>query len=535
MRLLAFTAAVLLPIVPVTAHNVIFGGEWIPISSNAGLNFYLGNSGEYERTVGVRPGLHWEQLMLEPLRAGITEDDAGGASAWWVRRGLSAIRDAPGRWLSDLGRKAGLGVAAVESGRNLELSFFGRYAPLLAWLPGWGVIFPLGAAGAFLAWRRRQDGALLLLVGCYALTLMVFFVSARYRLPMIPVFAVFAGFAVDRAWVWWNAGRRGSVLVLVGAVLLIGVAIRSDRVGAGPSAEENEADGYYLVAKAFANRDHHVAAVGSLEKALAVAPEHWDAVFDLAAAWTNLGQLPRALPLYERILAHHPEDRESLLALTDALLRLGREPEALERLSASAANSRATADLVFTICRKLFSLGEIETAVRVGREATARGVTDSHLEDLLGKMMRAIAERRHLAACLERTPGPAAPASLAVRGALVRAENLLRQGDHLDAELVAAVVVTASTDCHDDPAAWSLLGKLWFLQHASLAPDALRRAIRLDPGRAEAYLGLAHSLAADPEALAEATAALETFLELSPQGAEAERARHALSKLTARR
>lgn len=531
-RLVLFTGAVLVPIAPVTAHNVVFGGEWVPISSNAGLNFYLGNSGEYSRTVGIRPGLHWEQLTLEPVRAGVADDDAGGKSAWWTLRGLSAIKAAPGRWLSDLGRKAGRGIAAVETGRNLDLSFFSRYAPLLRWLPGWGVIFPLGAVGAFLAWRRQRNSLLLALLASYALTLLVFFVSARYRLPMIPVLAILAGFAVDRVWFWWRADRRAHSLAMVGAVLLIGVVVRLDWIGADRG---DEADGHYHVAKAFANRDRHAAAVESLQKALAVDPQHWDAVFDLAAAWTNLGQPQRSIPLYEWILANHPEDRATLLAMTDVLLRLGREQEAIEQLSESATSPQATSDLVFNVCRKLFSLGKADEAVRVGTVAVGQGVRDAYVEELLGKMESARVERAHLAACLEARldPGSGLAARLPpmAHDSLSRAEGLLQRGEHLDAELLAADVLT---DCDDYAAAWSLLGKLWFLQRSPLAPAALRHAIRLDPRQAEAHLGLAHALAADPRALPEAVAALEAFLELSPEGTKAEGARRALAGLATR-
>ena len=123
LRPLSLVAAVLLPIAPVTAHNVFFGGEWVPISTNFGVNLYIGNSGEYDRTVGIRPGLQWDQLMLEPIRAGVARDDAAGKSAWWTRRSVIAVRNAPGRWLSDLGHKAGLGIAAAETGRNLDPRF----------------------------------------------------------------------------------------------------------------------------------------------------------------------------------------------------------------------------------------------------------------------------------------------------------------------------------------------------------------------------------------------------------------------------
>ena len=48
-----------LVIAPVTLRNRVVGGEWVPISYNAGINFYLGNNPDYDRTTNIRPGRDW--------------------------------------------------------------------------------------------------------------------------------------------------------------------------------------------------------------------------------------------------------------------------------------------------------------------------------------------------------------------------------------------------------------------------------------------------------------------------------------------
>ncbi|MFQ5526270.1 MAG: tetratricopeptide repeat protein [Thermoanaerobaculia bacterium] len=528
-RTALFGVAVALPILPATAHNVAFGGEWVPISSNFGINFYLGNSGDYERTVGIRPGLHWQQLMLEPVRAGIAEDDSSGKSAWWTARALGSIREDPGAWFSGLGKKIALGVAAAETGRNLDPRFFGRYAPLLDRLPGWGFIFPLGAVGLLLALRARRDAILVLYLVCYALTLLAFFVSARYRLPMMPVLAVLGGYALDRIWADWRARSRSRAVALASAVAIVAVVVRLDALGVEPV---DEADGHYLVAKALANRDRHTEARASLEKALALDPRHWDAVFDMAAAEINLGRPARAVPLYERILANYPEDRESVLAMADALMRLGREPEAMARLTEAATGPLASPNLVFNASRMMFSVGRVDEAVDVASKALARGVFDRYLEELYSKLTRARDERRRLTACLEEPDATPTALSPQLLNRLDRAAQDLERGEHLNAELAGAQILDG---CDGYGAAWGLIGKLWFLQRSPRAAAALRRATRLAPDDAEAHLGLAYALAGDPGSADEAAAALERFLELTPHGPDADRARRALASLAALR
>jgi len=40
---------------PVAVRNRVVSGEWVPISSNAGLNLYIGNNPHSDATLGIRP------------------------------------------------------------------------------------------------------------------------------------------------------------------------------------------------------------------------------------------------------------------------------------------------------------------------------------------------------------------------------------------------------------------------------------------------------------------------------------------------
>jgi len=64
-RILVLSLSLLLPILPVTLHNwraaeaegVPVSERLILVSSNGGINFYLGNQADYASTVGIRPGI----------------------------------------------------------------------------------------------------------------------------------------------------------------------------------------------------------------------------------------------------------------------------------------------------------------------------------------------------------------------------------------------------------------------------------------------------------------------------------------------
>ena len=87
----ALVLGVILAVSPVTLRNRIVGGEWVPISYNAGINFYIGNNPDSGRTTRIRPGRDWQELTAMPEReAGITEK--GGSSRYFFGRSLEYPR-----------------------------------------------------------------------------------------------------------------------------------------------------------------------------------------------------------------------------------------------------------------------------------------------------------------------------------------------------------------------------------------------------------------------------------------------------------
>ena len=70
---------------------------------------------------------------------------------------------------------------------------------LLGWFGHFGVLVPLALLGMILSWRDRKRLAILYaMTGVYAASVLMFYVFARYRLPLVPFFMLFAAAAVVR-------------------------------------------------------------------------------------------------------------------------------------------------------------------------------------------------------------------------------------------------------------------------------------------------------------------------------------------------
>ncbi len=81
----------------------------------------------------------------------------------------------------------------TESPTNLSYYFTSDFSPILRWLPHLGWLVPLVGVGVVAHRRRWRAQLALLAVGAVpVVTCLVFFVSAEYRLPLVPVVIVYA-------------------------------------------------------------------------------------------------------------------------------------------------------------------------------------------------------------------------------------------------------------------------------------------------------------------------------------------------------
>lgn len=192
-----FVVGVMLPIAPVTLRNHRVSGEWVLISSNAGINFYIGNHERYPSTVAIRPGRRWTELAHQPDRFGVR--GWGARSSWFFRQGLRACAAHPVDATVRLARKLYLFFHGDEIPRDGDVRAAGAASPvlrLLVWprahLPD-GLLLPLALVGIAAVWPRRRELALLLgFVAAQALVVAAFFVTSRYRAPTLPLLALFA-------------------------------------------------------------------------------------------------------------------------------------------------------------------------------------------------------------------------------------------------------------------------------------------------------------------------------------------------------
>ncbi|MDG1986239.1 MAG: glycosyltransferase family 39 protein [Planctomycetota bacterium] len=229
---LALALGTLMPIAPVTLVNVLAGDPAL-ISTQAGVNFWIGNNPQSDGVSAIVPGTRqgwWDGFhdsVAAAERAEGRELRPGEVSRHYGRRALAWILSEPGDAARLFAWKARLLCTNVELANNQAIEFTARRTlPALRFSPSrWDVLFSLGVVGLVLAWRRRERGAGVLLgfLSVYSLSVLLFFVNARFRVPLTPVLAVGAGYSLVQLAGAWRRREPGRAAMIGVPVILLGV------------------------------------------------------------------------------------------------------------------------------------------------------------------------------------------------------------------------------------------------------------------------------------------------------------------------
>jgi tetratricopeptide (TPR) repeat protein len=374
-RLIALTclaAGSMAPIIPVAVRNYRASGQFIPICTYGGANLYVGNNPHAEDTIALRPGPAWDRLMRLPDAEGMVSPRE--REAHFLGLFMDYVRRQPGDFFAGLARKARLYFNGREIPRNVDLYMHRQFSgvlSLLVWQIGsfcfpFGVLLPLGLVGMFVGGRRPPHRVLLVgyALAC-AVSVVVFFVAGRYRLPVVPVLAIFAVHAVfwlrdqiSRAR-YRRAGGAGLVLVVLGlgvnlpakapaddvdfqADLLNQLGVRLVHEGRLPEAERawleaaevapDCAEIHYRLGGVVAQQGRSADALFHARRAIEIEPDLTEAHLGSGLALQDLGDHDAALIQFRRALAIEPGHPHAHHLLGGFLLARGQYAEGVKHL-----------------------------------------------------------------------------------------------------------------------------------------------------------------------------------------------------------
>jgi 4-amino-4-deoxy-L-arabinose transferase-like glycosyltransferase len=337
---LAFAAGMVAVLGPCLLRNHHLGGGFV-LTSSAGQNFYLGNNplnpvGGYGYLPFVRPypALEEVDFAREAERRTGGKLSTGEVSRFWRREALAYLRAEPLAAARVFGNKVLLLLTDYEVPDDQDPYFLAKYSRVLALpLPSFGSLLPLALIGMVALGEPKRTEARLVLwfLPAYGLAVASFFVLARFRMPAVPVLALFA--AAGLRWLVTRARARRAGLAVAGVAAA--VALLSFYDLPFYSREANTSHAWHNLAALQLGAGRAADARASLVEALRVNPGN-----DIA--WQDLGMLDLASENYRTAetslltsVRLNPERPDAWALLAQLYQRTGRAEQA-QKASAHA-------------------------------------------------------------------------------------------------------------------------------------------------------------------------------------------------------
>ncbi|UCH82837.1 MAG: tetratricopeptide repeat protein, partial [Candidatus Latescibacterota bacterium] len=208
-----FAVAAFAAILPATLHNYVAGKDFVLITSNGGVNFFIGNGEEAKGYFFPPRGItletdHSVRNYVERLYG--RDMKASEVSRYWFGQTWEFFQKNPARVLALFFKKtamffSGYEVPQIES---FDITKAKHGTLRLLFVNFWALV-SLGLLG--MIWLAKDWRRFSLFYGfilSFALSIILFFITARYRIQMTPMLSLFAAYAL--------------VVVLPGAVKNIG-------------------------------------------------------------------------------------------------------------------------------------------------------------------------------------------------------------------------------------------------------------------------------------------------------------------------
>ncbi len=363
----AFAGGCLLVLLPIGARNYVASGEFHLITSQFGPNFYIGNhagaTGLYDPLVPGHASVAEERTDATQLaeQASGRTLTPGQVSSYWTARALEFIRTQPAEWLGQLARKLALTFNAVEVADTESQDVYAEWSSLLRMLApfNFGVLLCVAAFGACLtanAWRRLWFVYAIVLT--YALSIVVFYVFARYRFPVVPGLILLAagGFAA-----WREKAvrplRRWALASALAAAVVAYVPLensRADRVAH-----------YVNIANTFLREPGKWDEAETFyDKALDESPRSPAAHFGIATLMRLRNRSHDALAHFRTAVDGWPDNADLRLNYAQALADVGQHAAAIDELNAAVSLRAGDPTADYLAGQVLLTAGRLEEAKR---------------------------------------------------------------------------------------------------------------------------------------------------------------------------
>jgi 4-amino-4-deoxy-L-arabinose transferase-like glycosyltransferase len=323
LRLTAvFIVALFIPIIPVTLTNIISGGEFVLISTQGGVNFYIGNSKTADGITVTAPGPNararkysdnvWTSSVDEAEKRVGHQLTQSEVSSYWLKEGMNDVLSDPMHAIKLYFKKLYLFYHGQEIFNNKSMYYAGDYSllmKLLLWkhvlnFPS-GILIPLALVGMVFALVRGKEklAALpIVFVVLFSLVIAAFFVCSRFRQPIMPLLIMFAVYGISHLDFRNRANLKWYALLLPLIVLL--------NLGGNVDSEANRSVLDATMGKMYLKAGEIDKGLATLRSAMMLKPDNLGIYDVLGQAYLEVRMVDSAESIYDRGLSLFPDSPE---------------------------------------------------------------------------------------------------------------------------------------------------------------------------------------------------------------------------------
>jgi tetratricopeptide (TPR) repeat protein len=297
---------------------------------------------------------------------------------------------------------------------------YAQFSPVLSALSRvgrFGLLVPMAFVGLVLSWPSRHRLAIwYVLIASYALSVIMFFIYARYRFPLVPMLLPFAALALaDGAsrvrqlprprlamlaastialavFCWWPLlDRRGMLAVTehnLGAALQAEGRL-DDAVAhyrAATSANPTYAPAYSNLGTALFARGNVEEAFAAYRRAIEINPGFADAHFNYGNALLARDNAPAAIEQFRLALQATPNAPDVKTNLGIALLEAGRVDEGLQEITEASAIAPRAATIWRVLGEARAQAGQRDQALQALTRAAELAPDDPQVRQALERI-----------------------------------------------------------------------------------------------------------------------------------------------------
>jgi len=286
--LAAFTVAAVVPIIAFGFVQKVHSGAFRVLPTQGSYSLWVSNNANanglyYKQSLNFHyTSEHENPARLESERLFLKETGEAGTvdkrSDFWRSKTFDHITNDLSSWVQLTAFKIYAWVNNFEQYNNKTYSFHKNLSPYLRYNAiGWGLLLTLSSLALFLAINRGDRHALvtlLAILGLYSAGALLYMASARFRLPLVPLLAIFAGGVPVALASWKTASRR---LRMGSVAATIGIATLAFSSGGSVASTETFQQDTMLLADASSRAGRDLDAFNWAEATLAFNPARQDA------------------------------------------------------------------------------------------------------------------------------------------------------------------------------------------------------------------------------------------------------------------